>query len=68
MLLTYFESLKIYLINMVAILMMSGKMATLCFLEIKLFLNKGYDVIICVHDVTSHILSHDLNYIIDVVM
>ena len=66
--LTYFESLKISLINMVAILMMSRKMAPLGFLEIKVFWDKGFDVIICVNDVTSHILSRDLNYIIDVVM
>ena len=39
-LLTYFESLKIFLINMVVILMMSAKMATLGFLKIKVFWNK----------------------------
>ena len=43
-------------------------MAPLGFLEIKVFWDKGFDVIICVNDVTSHILSRDLNYIIDVVM
>ena len=31
---------------MVAILMMSGKLATLGLLKIKLFQNKGYDIII----------------------
>ena len=36
-LLTYFESLKIALINMVAIGMMSAKMATLGLLKIKYF-------------------------------
>ena len=36
---------------MVAILMMSAKSATLGLLEIKVFLNKVYDVIIYVHDV-----------------
>ena len=53
---------------MVAILMMSAKMATLGLLKIKVFWNKGYDVIISVHDVTNKILSRDSNYIIDVVM
>ena len=43
----------ISLINMVVILMMPAKMATLDFLKIKVFLNKGYDVIIYVHDVTN---------------
>ena len=49
---------------MVAILMMSAKLATLGFLKIKVFQNKGYDVIISSHDVTNKILSRD----IDVVM
>ena len=45
---------------MVAILMMSAKLAT--------FWNKGYDVIIYVHEVTNKILPNDSNYIVDVVM
>ena len=53
---------------MVKILMMSLKMATLGFLEIKVFLYKGYDVIMSVHDVTNKILLRDSNYIVDVVM
>ena len=67
-LLIFFESLKIVLINMVTILMMSAKMATPGLLKITVFWNKGYDVIISVHDVTNKILSRDSNYIIDVVM
>ena len=47
---------------------MSAKMATPGLLKIKVFWNKGYDVIISVHDVTNKILSRDSNYIIDVVM
>ena len=47
---------------------MSAKMATLCLLKIKLFWNKGYDVIIFVHDITNKILSCDSNHIVDVVM
>ena len=53
---------------MVTILMMSAKMATLGLPKIKVFWNKGYNVIISVHDVTSKILSCDSNYIADVVM
>ena len=44
---------------MVTILMMSVKMV---------FWNKGYDIIISVHDVTKKILSCDSNYIVDAVM
>ena len=47
--------------------MMSAKMATLAFLKIKLLWNKGYGVIISVHDVSNKILSRDSNYIVDVV-
>ena len=48
--------------------MMSVKLATLGLLKIKVFWKKGYDVIICSHDVTNKILSLDSNYIVDVVM
>ena len=48
--------------------MMSAKLATLGLLKIKLFWNKGYDVIIFVHDVTNKILERDSNYIVDVVV
>ena len=53
---------------MVVILMMPAKMATLDFLKIKVFSNKGYDVIIYVHDVTNQTLSRDLNCTVDAVM
>ena len=43
-------------------------MITQALLKIKVFWNKGYDVIIPVDDVTSKILSHDSNYIVDVFM
>ena len=52
---------------MVKILMMSAKMATPDLLKIKVFGNKGYYVIHSVYDVTNKILSHDSNYIVDVV-
>ena len=48
--------------------MMSAKMTTLGLLKIKEFLNKGYDIIFSVYDITNKILSRDSNYIVDVVM
>ena len=48
--------------------MMSGKLATLDLLEIKVFWNKGYEVIIYVHEVINKILSNDSNHIVDAVM
>ena len=53
---------------MVEILMISAKLATLWFLKRKVFCDKGYDIIIFVHDVIDKILSHDSVYIIDLVM
>ena len=53
---------------MVTILMISAKLATPGLLKIKIFQNKGYDVIIPDYDVTNKILSRDSNYIVDVVM
>ena len=50
---------------MVKILMKSAKMAAPGLLKIKEFWNKGYYVIYSVYD---RILSHDSNYIVDVVM
>ena len=50
------------------ILLMLAKIATLVLLKIELFWNKGYDVIISVHDVTNKVLPRDSNYIVDVVM
>ena len=42
--------------------MMSGKLATPGLLEIKVFCNKGCEVIISVHNVTNKILSPGSNY------
>ena len=53
---------------MVAILVISAKLATLGFLKLKVFWNKGYDVIISIHGSTNKILLRDSNYILDVVM
>ena len=47
---------------MITILMMSAKMATLGLLKIRVFWNKGYDVIISTHDVTKKFLAHGSNY------
>ena len=48
--------------------LMSAKLATLGLLKIKLFLNKGYDVISSVYDVTNKILLRASIYIVNVVM
>ena len=53
---------------MVTIMMMSAKAATLGLFKIKVFRNKGYEVIISLHDVTNKILSRYSNYIVDMVM
>ena len=53
---------------MIALLLMSAKLAIPDILEIKLFLSKGYDVITSFHKVTKKILSRDSNYIVAVVM
>ena len=66
-LLTFLESLRIFLTNMVKILVMSAKMATPGLLKIRFFWKKVYDVIIFAHDVTNTILSRDSNYNVNVV-
>ena len=53
---------------MVAISMLSAKLATLDLLEIKVFWNKVYGVIISIHDVINKILSRESNYIVDTVL
>ena len=52
---------------MVAILIMSAKLATLGLLKINLFWNKGYDVIIFLPVLTKNFFSSDSTYIVDVV-
>ena len=47
---------------------MPSKSATLGHLKMKVLLNKGFDVMIFVHDVSNKILSSNSNYIVDVVM
>ena len=53
---------------MVTILMISAKLATLDLLKIKVFFNKGCDVIISVYDVTNKILLNDSIYNLNAVM
>ena len=55
------------MINTVTILMISVKLATPGFLKIKIFQNKGYDVIILDYHVSNKILSRDSIYIADLV-
>ena len=50
----------VVLVNMVAILVMSANLTTLDLLKIKVFQNKGYGVVISVHDVTSKIFVTSL--------
>ena len=67
-LLAFLESLRIVLTNMVKILMMSAKIATLGFLKIRSFWKKAYDDIIFAHDVTNTILSRYSNSNVNAVM
>ena len=48
--------------------MMNYGIATRGLLQIKVFWNKGYNVIISFDDFTNKILSHDSNYIVHVAM
>ena len=48
--------------------MMLVKLATLGLFKLKATWNKGYDVIIFIHDVTNKILSRYSNYTVDVVI
>ena len=64
----FLEFLTILLINVVTVLMMSVKLATLGFLKIKISRNICYDVIIPDYDITNEILSRDSNDTVDVVM
>ena len=47
---------------MVVVLMMSARLATLGLLKIKVFWNKGYNVIISVHDAANKTLSRVSNF------
>ena len=60
--------LTVFLIKHAKILMMVPKLGTHGLLKIKVLWNKDNDVIICVYDNTSNILSPEANNIADVVM
>ena len=64
----FFNSLEIVLMKIITIFMMSAKVASARLLKLKIFWNKGYDVIVSVHGVTSRILSSDSNDMVDVIM
>ena len=53
---------------MVAISMMSTKLITPGLLQLKVFWNKGYDVIISVYDINNKVLSCCSNYVVEEVM
>ena len=53
---------------MVTVLMMTAKAATLGLLKIIVLWNKGYDVIICIHNVNNIILSLGSNFTVYVIM
>ena len=59
--------LKFVLANMIAILIMSAKLATPGLLKIKVVLNNGNNDMIFIDEVTKK-LSRDSNYIIDLVL
>ena len=67
-LLILFESLKVVLINMIAVLMVSARLATSGLLKVKIFWNEGHDVIFPAHEDINKILSFDSNYIVDMVI
>ena len=46
-------------------LIITVKLTIAGLLKIKLWWNKGFDVIVSVHDVTNKILSRDSNYIVN---
>ena len=53
---------------MVVFLMVSSELVSLDLLKVKIFWNKGYDVVIFVHVFTSKDLWREWNYIRDVAM
>ena len=53
---------------MIAIFMMSAKLATVGFFKTQITWHQGYDVITSIHEVTNKILSRDSHYVVDVVI
>ena len=63
-----FVGLYRFLIIIVAILVLSAKLAILALLKIKVFWNKNYDLEILVHEVIKKILLRCSSYNVDVLM
>lgn len=61
--LTFFEFFKVFLTNVIEILMISGKFATPGLLKTTAFWKKCFDDIIPVHNVANKSLSRNSNYI-----
>ena len=59
---------EICLINKVTILLMSAELSTPGLPKIKIFQNKGYDVIILDNNVTNKVSLRDSTHIVDAVM
>ena len=53
---------------MITVLMMQSKMVAVDFLKMKVFQNKGCEVIVFLHDVINTFLSRGSNYIVYVIM
>ena len=53
---------------MVTILIIWAKMTTQGLLKIKKFWNKGFEIVIFVHDFTNNFFSLDSHYIVDMAM
>lgn len=53
---------------MIIIFTISTNFATPSIFEVIVLFNKGYGVINSSHDIPSKILSHDSNFVVDVVM
>ena len=66
--LTFIESTKVALVNMISIFTMSTKLATQSLVKIKWLGNEGYEIIVFVFDVTNKILSHESNVVVLVVI
>ena len=60
--------LKVALINIDAFLMMSANSVAPDILKIRIFLLKGYDLTVSIHDVSNKVLSRDSNDIVNVDM
>ena len=65
---TFSKSLRVALITIIAILLMSAKLATPVILKTNVYWNKRYHFIIYFNNVTNKNLSRDSNYIVDMMI